>query len=79
MSVTDGTGIHVGDPAYCEEVRVTRGEHSLHFVKYEGDTRYVVLDEFGDFTSHTWSGDISGISDFQSIAAMFDDVYGGKA
>lgn len=79
MSVTDDTTIHVSDPVYREEVLVTRGDHVIYLVKYDDDTRYLVTDKYGHGTTHTWSGDISGIADFQSLADIFDEVYGGGA
>lgn len=79
MSVTDDTTIHVSDPVYREEVLVTRGNHVIYLVKYEDDTRYAIVDKYGNGTTHTWRGDIDGIADFQSLADIFDDVYGSDA
>lgn len=73
---SETSGIHVSSPTFREEVAVTRGEQTLYFVKYEDDTRYIVIDEFGNGTGHSWRGDVEGISDFHAINAMFDDTYG---
>lgn len=73
MSRDEGITIH--EPVFREEVTLTRGERGLYLVKYDDDTRYIVLDEYGDDTGFTWSGDVEGISDFISIHAIFDDVY----
>jgi len=67
--------IHISDPVWREEVLVTRGDRCLYFVKYDDDTRYMVLDEHGNGTTHTWRGGIDGIVDFIALADMFDEVY----
>lgn len=79
MSVTDDTTIHVGDPIYTEEIRVTRGDHDIYLIKYDDDTTYVVHDENGTPTKHTWRGDVAGASDFIAISSIFDAIYGGDA
>ena len=66
--------IHVSDPRTREEVCVTRGGTTIYLVKYEDDTRYMVLDQYGDDTGFTWRGGIEGPSDFIAIGDMMDDV-----
>ena len=71
-------GIHVSDPVTREDIYVTRGEQALTFVRYESDTRYIVLDEHGFDTGHSWRGDFEGVSDFIALNDLFDTVYDGK-
>lgn len=71
----DTQDIHVNDPVWREEVTVTRGGHTLYFVKYDDDTSYSVMDEHGFGTAHMWRGDIEGTSDFHALADLFDEVY----
>jgi hypothetical protein len=72
--MNDQTTIHVSDPIFREEVRVTRGNGTIYLVKYEDDTRYMVLDQHGDDTGFTWRGGIDGASDFIAIGDMIDDI-----
>ena len=74
-SENDTHGIHVGDPVYKEEVCVTRGDRCIYLVKYDDDTQYDVLDEHGERTTFTWSGDVQGIADFIALADLFRDIY----
>lgn len=74
-TTTDNTwAIHVGDPVYREEVPVTRGRTTIYFIKYDDDTSYVVRNQHGDATGHTWRGDIDGAADFIALQDIFDDV-----
>ena len=76
MSSNDDTTIHVSDPVEREEILITRGDHQrIYFIRYENDDHYVVCDEYGDGTGHSWQGDIDGIADFIALADIFDEVY----
>lgn len=74
--MSNNTIIHVGSPSTREQVPVTRGDTTLYFVRYDDATTYTVIDEYGDETGHTWSGDIDGIADFIALSFMFDQMDG---
>ena len=75
--MNDSNTIYMNDPQYIEEVCVGYGDpesrdgtyHNLYLQKYADDDRYSVLDEFGVFTSFTWSP-----SDYADDAQSFDGL-----
>jgi|Laugrefa1bdmlbdn_1035148.scaffolds.fasta_scaffold21990_3 hypothetical protein len=77
--MSSDTGIHVSDPIHREEVCVTRGSDCIYLVRFEDETRYAVLDEDGNDTGHTWSGDIWGVSDFHALAGLIDTITSKEA
>lgn len=74
---TDNTDIHVGDPVYQEEIRITRGERCIYLIKYGNDSTYVVHDEDGEPTDYTWTGDVEGVSAFIALHDIFTSLYPG--
>lgn len=80
--MNDKDAIYVNDPVYIEEIVVARGDiedrdgpvQTLYLQKYEDDTRYAVIDEWGKQTNRSFSGDPG--SNIQAVHDLFDDIYG---
>ena len=75
--MNDRNTIYMNDPVYIEEVCVGFGDpesrdgayHNLYLQKYDDDTSYAVIDEWGKNTGFSWSP-----NDFADDAQSFDGL-----
>ncbi len=79
----DSMSIYVNDPVYIEEVCVGYGDpnsrdgvyRNLYFQKYDDDTAYSLMDEFGTVVPGVrFHGDIS--TEIEKVKDLFFLVYG---
>ena len=75
--MNDNNTIYMNDPQCIEEVCVGYGDpesrdgtyHNLYLQKYDDDTSYDVLDEWGKYTGFSWSP-----ADYADDAQSFDGL-----